>query len=67
MIQVEVGSGGTAPLVGRGRENPSGAVYRESSVPEEKWDKWVKAGIIGQVEEKKPAAGEESGATDVRS
>ncbi|MGI6271810.1 MAG: Gfo/Idh/MocA family protein, partial [Anaerohalosphaeraceae bacterium] len=44
-----------------------GAVYRESSVPEEKWDKWVKAGIIGQVEEKKPAAGEESGATDVRS
>jgi predicted dehydrogenase len=44
-----------------------GGVYRESSVPEENWAKWVTAGIIAKEEVKPAAAGAEHGATDVRS
>jgi predicted dehydrogenase len=43
-----------------------GGVFREASVPEDKWDKWVQSGVIAKVEEKKAAPGEGHGA-DVRS
>lgn len=42
-----------------------GGLFRESSVPEEKWEKWVTSGMITKPEEKKAAEGEH-GPADVR-
>ena len=42
-----------------------GGIFRESSVPEEKWEKWVKNGTITKPEEPKAAEGEH-GPADVR-
>ncbi|MCD6392695.1 MAG: Gfo/Idh/MocA family oxidoreductase [Planctomycetes bacterium] len=62
-FEVFMGDEGTLEI---SEPSSRGAVYRESSVPEEKWEKWIKEGVIAKVEAPKPAAGDHS-AGDVRS
>ncbi len=62
-FEVFMGDEGTLQI---SEPSSRGGVFRESSVDEKKWEKWLKAGIIAKVEAPKAAAGDPS-AGDVRS